>query len=114
MNSKELFKSICADIEADRPTDREVSRKALKKFMGKEMIYTATYEEQNGQNGNILVMDVKIKGKEKVLCHHLWLKYKHRFNHGDVLEFKGSATSYNDKNGERKYRLEVIGKVKDI
>ena len=90
------------------------SRNALKKYLSKKVKYTCTFGRNHSTIDSSMIMDVKILGKNKLLCDHLWLNSKYPFNEGDILKFTGIATSYVDKNGDRKYRLAVFGKMEKI
>ena len=114
MTSKQLYKLMCQEVDDDAPTKREVDRAGLKKHLGKKVQYVCTFEANHGEKNSAFVRDVKLKGKNKVLCHHLWLNSHYPFSENDEITFTGLATNYNDRNGVRKYRLAVIGKVEKI
>ena len=114
MTSKQLFKQIEQEIADDAPTKRADSRNALKKYLGKKVRYTCTFAENHGERNSCLIKDVKVLGKNKLLCDHLWLNNHYPFKKGDVLEFTGIATNYTDGKGNRTYRLAVFGKMEKI
>ena len=83
-----------------------MSRKKLLKLIGKELEYTATFDKVCAFGTNVVLEDVKYKGK--LLTDHVWVKKSEsmdKYKHGDVLRFKATAHTYTDKVGERKNGL---------
>ncbi len=86
---------------------REDNRKALKKVLGKTTSFTGTMSKI--RNDLVLVTDVKIKGKSKIIADHLWLMVKHcNIQTGKNVEFCGEANSYLDSYNIRKYGVQNV------
>ena len=85
--------------------NKKLSRSALKKFLGVEKMYEATFEKM-GDETNALLLDVK--HKNKVVADHVWVSNADElgvFEKGDQLSFLATAHSYKDSHGCRKYGL---------
>ncbi len=81
---------------------REDNRKALGKVLGKTTVFKGTMIRI--KNDLVLVADVTIKGKSKIIADHLWLMVKHsNIKAGEQVEFTGEANSYLDSYKIRKY-----------
>ncbi len=94
--------------------ERQLSRKGLKKFLGKRIWYEATYQRTEGRN--IIIFDIHKKGTTKILSDHLWIddvsKYVPNIEDGDKIQFLGIATSYIDSQGERKYSITGVHRIR--
>ena len=87
------------------------SRTGLKKYLNKEVAYTGRIKTID--ENNILLLDVKIVGKDKILSDHIWvargLSLKQSdFKPTDQINLKGCACSYVDSKGVRKYGLTKV------
>ena len=86
-------------------------RTGLKKFIGKKLQYEGTVERIT--DIKILLLEVSLLGKRKVLAEHLWLDLPDNvvFKEGDKISFTGVAGSYIDKFGIRKYNVVQVYKM---
>ncbi len=92
---------------------RELNRNGLKKFLGKLVVYEATFTEVK-DDGKILVKNLKQVGKSKILAEHAWLDlFRDRYSNlekGAQVIIEARAQSYRDSFGIRKYKLVGIRK----
>ena len=114
MTAKQLFKQIEQDIIDNNPTKKERERSGLKKYIGKAKTFTGTYSFQD-ERGSVIIRDIKLKGSNKILAHHMWIPYdkSYCFDIWDTLEIEAIVRTYNSKGGQ-KYRLDVIGKAERV
>ena len=114
LTKKELYKKVCDEIKDEELPTRVEKRNGLKKYLGVKVAYTATFKHNHLEANSCLVLDVRVKGKQKVICDHLWLGSQYHYKHGTTIEFSGIATSYIDANGERKYKVGNLTQIKEI
>lgn len=83
-----------------------LTRKKLLKLIGKELEYSATVGRLGSEDG-ILLLDVCHKGK--LVSDHCWVSTNRTietFEKGSRVIFKATATTYRDKQGNRKHGLD--------
>ena len=92
---------------------RADKRSGLKKYFSKKLSFTGEFKQ--AKTGKLLLMNIKLEGKSKVLAEHLWVNslddYRLRYAVGEVVEFEGTVNSYKDLHGVRKYSIEHISKM---
>jgi len=92
----------------------EKARTRLRKILGKEHEFTATFEKRNDDK-NILL---DVKHKNKIVADHIWYSDSNKLD-PDALDrnkviFNGIPTTYADKQGERKYGISKIWGIRLI
>ena len=89
---------------------REESRVGLKKYLSREEDWTGVFHLE--RDGKLLLKNIRIKGKAKILADHLWIDdlsdFRSFFKRGTTVSFRGIARSYKDSKGERKYNINHI------
>ena len=74
--------------------------------MGKELVYTATFDKVCSFGTNVCLENIKYKGK--TFTDHVWVNKTEGldlYKYGDEIRFKATAHTYTDKRGERKNGL---------
>ena len=91
--------------------ERITDRRGFKKYLNKRMHYSGTVILVKDST-KILVGDVGLFGKSKVLADHIWIEKPTWdttfYPKGSKIDFIGSAQSYRDMSGERKYSVDRI------
>jgi len=89
------------------------NRLGLRKFLSKDMVWQGVVHSL--VDGKMLLKDISVKGKSKVLAEHIWIDdvkaFRAEVKRGDIIQFDGIATNYKDSHGVRKYNISKICKL---
>ncbi len=80
-----------------------MNRARLRKLVGKEVDFTATLGKKNDSGNNVIITDVKYKGK--FYADHLWISSYtslSRMEIGTEISFTARVYTYTDSFGVRK------------
>ena len=82
------------------------NRNRLKKLLGKELRYVGEYKKTSDDGNSILLLNLKYDGK--IVSDHVWIGKNTELSNiekGAVFSFYGTADTYVDSKGDRKYGL---------
>ena len=96
---------------------RELNRNGLRKYLGRREAFEGTFKELDEENNKILIIDITLKGKKKVLAEHLWIDLPQdrlEYAKGCMLGFLGRVISYRDTFSYLKYGVNSIHSLREV